>query len=292
MNTTTKTLIAVVIIETLLIGWLIYDKFQQKNINKEVSHELVQVKSDKAVIEEELNSMSKQYDNLKTNNKELNEKLEVQKEKIAETLNQLKHVKNTDRYKIKQLQDETETLKTIMKDFVKQIDELNTENKKLHKENTKITQNYNNVIAQTETLTYLKDSLSAQISIAKELKAENITILPLNQRDNSTSRARKFKKVKICFTLDDNVLAYKGSRFAYIRVAAPDGIILMNKESGMFSFQGREIAYSAKREVTYNGKKTDACTFYTTDIELVPGTYDVDIFMDSGQIGESKFTLK
>jgi len=39
----------------------------------------------------------------------------VQKEKIAETLNQLKHVKNTDRYKIKQLQDETETLKTIMK---------------------------------------------------------------------------------------------------------------------------------------------------------------------------------
>jgi len=292
MNSASKTLIIVIILETLIIGWLLYDKFQQKKENKEISHELVQVKSDKAVIEEELTSMSKQYDNLKTNNKVLNEKLEEQKQKIAETLRKLKYVKNADRLKIKQLQEETETLKTIMKDFVKQIDALNTENKKLHKENTKITENYNNVVAQTETLTYLKDSLSAQISIAKELKAENITILPLNIRDNSTSRARKFKKVKICFTIDDNVLARKGSRFAYIRVAAPDGIILMNKESGMFKFHGREIAFSAKREITYNGKKTDACTFYTTDIELVPGKYDVDIFMDGNQIGESHFTLK
>ncbi len=292
MNSTTKTLIIVVILETLIIGWLLYDKFQQKKENKEISHELVQVKSDKAVIKEELTSMSAQYDNLKTNNKELNEKLEVQKEKIAETLQKLKYVKNADRTKIKQLQDETETLKTIMKDFVKQIDALNTENKKLHKENTEITDNYNQVIAQTETLTYLKDSLSAQVMIAKELKAENISILTLNERDNSTARARKFKKVKICFTIDDNVLAHKGSRFAYIRVAAPDGIILMNSESGMFNFQGREIAYSAKREVTYNGKKTDVCTFYTTDNELVPGKYDVDIFMDAGQIGESNFSLK
>jgi len=292
MNSTSKTLIVVVIIETLLVGWLLFDKFQQKKVNKEISHELVQVKSDKAVIKEELTSMSKQYDNLKTNNKVLNEKLEVQKEKIAETLQKLKYVKSADRTKIKQLQDETETLKTIMKDFVKQIDALNTENKKLHKENTQITENYNHVISQTETLTYLKDSLSAQVMIAKELKAENISILSLNERDNTTSRARKFKKVKICFTIDDNVLAQKGSRFAYIRVAAPDGIILMNSESGMFNFHGREIAYSAKREVTYNGKKTDACTFYITDTELVPGKYDVDIFMDGSQIGESNFSLK
>jgi len=292
MNSTSKTLIIIIILETLIIGWLLYDKFQQKKENKEINHELVQVKSDKAVIEEELTSMSKQYDNLKTNNKELNEKLEEQKQKIAETLQKLRYVKGADRMKIKQLQDETETLKTIMKDFVKQIDALNTENKKLHKENTKITENYYNMVAQTETLTYVKDSLSAQILIAKELKAKDITILPLNQRDNSTSRARKFKKVKICFTIDDNVLARKGSRFAYIRVAAPDGIILMNKESGMFKFHGREIAFSAKREVTYNGEKTDACTFYTTDTELVPGKYDIDIFMDGNQIGESFFILK
>ncbi len=292
MNSTSKVLIAVVIIETLLIGWLIYDKFQQKRENKHISHELVQVKSDKAVIEEELLSISHRYDDLKTNNKELNEKLEEQKIKITETLEQLKHVKNTDRFRIKQLQEETETLKTIMKDFVKQIDNLNSENKKLHKENTEITENYNSVVARSETLTYLKDSLTAQVLVAKELKAEAITVIPLNKRDNTTSRASKFKKVKVCFTIDDNVLARKGSRFSYIRIAAPDGIILMNSESGMFNFHDREIAYSAKREVNYNGKKTDVCTYFITDTELVPGNYDVDIFMDGGQIGETKFNLK
>ncbi len=292
MNSTSKILIVIVIIETLLIGWLLYDKFQQQKVNKEIGHELVQVKSDKAAIEEELTSISKRYDELKTNNKEINEKLEVQKAKIAETLEQLKHVKNTDRYKIKQLQDETETLKSIMKDFVKQIDALNTENKKLHIENSQIKENYNNAVAQTETLTYLKDSLSAQVRIAKELKAENITVLPLNKRDHSTSRASKFYKVKVCFTIDDNVLARSGTRFAYIRIAAPDGIILLNSESGMFNFHDREIAYSSKREITYNGKKTDACTYFIANTEIVPGNYDVDIFMDGGQIGETTFSLK
>ncbi|NPA67450.1 MAG: hypothetical protein GXO50_02455, partial [Chlorobi bacterium] len=66
MNATSKTLTVVIILETLIIGWLLYDKFQQHKENKEISRELVQVKSDKAVIEEELRTMSKQYDDLKT----------------------------------------------------------------------------------------------------------------------------------------------------------------------------------------------------------------------------------
>ena len=45
MNSTSKILIVVIIIETLLIGWLLYDKFQQQKVNKEIGHELVQVKS-------------------------------------------------------------------------------------------------------------------------------------------------------------------------------------------------------------------------------------------------------
>ena len=94
MNSTSKILLTIVIIETLLIGWLIYDKFQKQKVQNDTQHELVQVKSEKAVIEEELKSISKRYDDLKTNNVELNEKLEEQKQKIAETLEKLKHVKN------------------------------------------------------------------------------------------------------------------------------------------------------------------------------------------------------
>jgi len=66
----------------------------------------------------------------------------------------------------------------------------------------------------------------------------------------------------------------------------------MNKESGMFKYHDREIAYSSKKEISYNGKKTDVCAYYISDTELLPGIYDVDIFMDNNQIGESKFTLK
>lgn len=292
MNSTSKILLAVVILMTLTIGWLIYDKFQQKNEQAMISKELVKIKSEKTVIEEELESMYRQYDGLKTDNKELNKELEAEKEKITETLRQLRRVKRTDHVKIKQLQEETETLKTIMKDYLKQIDKLNTENKRLVSENTNIRQNYNDEVARTETLTYITDSLSSQVKTAKELKAENISIAPLNKRDNSTNRASKLKKVKVNFTIDDNVLAAKGTRNAYIRIAGPDGIILMSNESGMFYYQEKEIAYSSKRELSYDGKKTNVCLFWTADAEQAPGKYSIDIFMDGGQIGEQNFSLK
>jgi len=292
MNSTSKILLFIVIIETAGIGWLVWDKFNQSEKNNKISKELVQTKSEKAVIEEELQTMYRQYDGLKTDNQELNDQLEKEKEKIIETLKQLKNVKRSNYAKIKQLQEETETLKTIMKDFVKQIDKLNTENKRLNTENSVIRKNYNDQVAKTDTLLSLKDSLSNQVKKAKVLKAENITIQTLNKRDRSTKRARKLKKVKICFTIDDNVLAKKGSRYAYIRIAGPDGIILMSDDSGMFNYQGKEIAYSSKRHLTYEGDKTEVCIFWTANTEQLEGKYDVDIFMDGNQIGEQYFTLK
>ncbi len=292
MNSTSKLLVVIVILETIILGWFVWDKMHQRYLTGEISKELVQVKSEHAVIEEELETMYRQYEGLKTNNKELNEQLEIEKEKITETLNQLKRVKRNDYAKIKLLQEETETLKTIMKDFVKQIDQLNTENKRLNIENVEITQNYMDEVLRTETLTYLKDSLSIQVKKAKVLKAENISILPLNLRDNETNRASKLNKIKVCFTIDDNVLAKAGSRYAYIRIAGPDGIILMSAESGMFDYQGKTIAYSSKRDFTYTGKKIDVCMFWTANSEQVSGKYDVDIFMDGSQIGEQSLTLK
>jgi hypothetical protein len=292
MNSTSKLLIIIIILETTALAWLIWDKFQQKEDFTSVSKELTEVKSEKAVIEEELQSMYKQYDGLKTNNEEINKQLDAEKEKIAQTLEQLKHVKSSDLYKIKQLQEETETLKTIMKDYIRQIDQLNSENIKLHSENTEIKKNYSEVLAKTENLNTIKDSLSQQVKIAKVLKAENILIQPLNKRDNETNRAGKLNKIKVCFTIDDNVIAKKGNRFVYIRIAGPDGIILMSEESGMFDYHGKEIAYSSKRDLVYNGQKTDVCIYWTANSEQATGKYDIDIFMDGSQIGQQYFVLK
>ncbi len=289
MNSTSKILLVIVILMTLAIGWLIYDKLNDQEI---MNNEIVQIKSEKAVIEGELETMYKQYNSLKTNNEELNEKLDAEKEKITETLEQLRRVKRTDYAKIKQLQEETETLKTIMKDYLKHIDKLNSENKILVYKNKEIMQNYEDEIARTETLTYVTDSLSSQVKTAKELKAKNISIEPLNNRNKITNRVSKLKKIKICFTIDDNVLARKGSRNVFIRIAGPDGIILLSNESGMFNYQGKEIAYSSKRDLSYNGKKTDACVFWTSDTEQAPGKYSVDVFMDGSQIGDKNFNLK
>jgi len=292
MNSVSKLLIIIVILETAAIGWLAWDKIKQEKEVNVATRNLVQAKSEKAVIEEELETMYRQYDGLKTNNQELNEQLDKEKEKIEETLRQLKGVKRGNRAKIKQLQEQTETLKSIMKDFVKQIDKLNVENKRLNVENTRIKNNYDNQIAKTDSLTEEKENLTKQVKKAKVLRAENISVVILNKRDKSTKRARKLKKIKTCFNIDDNILAKKGNRNAYVRISGPDGIILMSEESGMFMYKEKEIAYSSKRNLTYDGKKTNVCIFWTANAEQSAGKYEIDIFMDGSLIGTQYFSLK
>jgi len=67
---------------------------------------------------------------------------------------------------------------------------------------------------------------------------------------------------------------------------------LNDSENNLFNFEGKDIVYSAKREVDYEGKNTDICIFWANKADLPAGIYNVDIFTDGKQIGTTTFTLK
>ena len=71
MNSTSKILLVLVIVLTVSIGWLIFDKLQQRSENAKISKQLVEIKSEKSIIEGELETMYTQYESLKTDNKDL-----------------------------------------------------------------------------------------------------------------------------------------------------------------------------------------------------------------------------
>ncbi len=282
----------VVVIESLGLGYFAYKTFSKKEETKEIKETLVQEQSEKEEVKNELAKIYEQYESLKSTNTGLSAKLEAEQERISKMMNELKYVKSSDKAKLKQLKEETETLKKIMKDFVRQIDQLNTENKKLSSEKEEAQANYENQVAKTDSLNKEKEDLALQVKIAKKIKVKSITVNPLNKRDKETARARKVRKIKVNFQLGENELARKGKRAVFIRIASPDGIILMNDASGIFTHKGKELMYSAKREVDYQGKTIQTSVFMETREEQLPGKYSVDIFVDGNAVGEQSFHLK
>lgn len=283
-----------IIVLFLIIAYFVFDKMRSSKLQKETMEQVVVNTKQKDSLQNELEKLYDTYNSLKTNNEAINDSLLAQKQRIAELMDQLQHTNSIDKYQINQLKKEVETLKKIMKSYVRQIDSLYTQNQILITKNTEIKQQYNEVKNKNEILVQKKDSLEQTVKIAEKLATYNIQLEGLNKRGKQTKRINKVKRFKVCFTLSENPVAQQGRKKIYIRVTKPDDYVLRNSHSGFFNYQGKSIAYSSVKEINYDGKQQDICMYYILENEenLPAGKYTIFIFADGYQIGDKDIVLK
>ena len=283
-------LVVLLALISISLGYLLYQQ-QQETIT--VLAQLEQTSSEKTEVTNELNGLLDQYESLKTNNDSLNEKLNTEQEKIKKMLKNLKKVKYSNAEMIKQYKKETETLRRIMRSYVGTIDSLNTLNEELIAENTEVKNQYQLIVDEKDNLMLEKDSLAGQVEEAASVRVFNISATGLNKRDRETNRVNRLEKIKTCLTLKENSIAVHGSRTIYVRIAKPSGEILYESSEDLFQFGDQMIAYSAKRDIEYEGKNTDVCVYYTHVGEFLPiGTYTADFFVEGNRVNTIKFELK
>ncbi len=276
----------------LLIIFLVYSNLKTKKEYQKTIYNLEQTAAEKDSLQSELENIYAQYQDLKTNNDTLNQKLNAQKQKVAQLIQELRHVKATDKQKVEELKQEVVLLRNIMKSYIKQIDSLYQKNQVLVKENRQIKQQYSAVVVQKQQLEQVADSLKKTVKIAATLEARPISFLALNRRDRTTRRIRRTKKFQVCFTLLANKIAPKGTKTIYLRIARPDGEILINDNSSTFVYQGKEIFYSAQKQVDYQGKDTQVCIYYSNNTELPSGKYTAYVFVGDRLILTNEIELK
>lgn len=287
-----KIQLIVLVILALVVVFLLVDKFMQKKKTDDIIVQLEESNTEKQNINDELKSLYDQYENLKTENDTINAKLENEKERIVELMEELKYVKSSNAVKIKEYKKELSTIRSIMRSYIVQIDSLNTQNQELRAENKNVRNQYQTVLNEKEDLSNERDSLAGTVEKAATLKAMNLIATGINVRGKETNRISKLDKIKVCFTIDENIIASKGNKWIYIRIAKPDKYVLKESEYDLFDYEGNQIAYTAKREVAYNGQKTDMCIYWKKSEELIAGLYYVDIFTEGKRIGTVAFNLK
>ncbi|OFX47046.1 MAG: hypothetical protein A2X13_05940 [Bacteroidetes bacterium GWC2_33_15] len=269
-----------------VVTWLYID---QRKTTEEIQTVLT---SEKDSLQSHLEQLKAEYDELMTDNDSINQQLNLEKKKIDNLIAELKTTKATNFAKIKQLEAELGTLRAVAQSYVRQIDSLNTMNQALVAENIKVK---NEIIeAQTENkeLEETNKDLTGKVELASTLRTENLKAIPINKRGKANSKINKIEKIKVDFTIKENVLAKVGERDIFLRIAGPDDYILAKSEEDLFEYQGQQIVFSAKRPVDYIGKDLDVTIYWDNNGALIPGQYDVYIFGDGAEIGTTTFDIQ
>jgi peptidoglycan hydrolase CwlO-like protein len=281
--------IALIIIFAIIsaTGWFMY--YQESKINKQTIVKYETVTDEKAKVTTELNELLVQYDDLSTNNDSLNLQLSAEKQKIALLIDEIKKTKNASGWQIAKYKKELGTLRQIMRGYIHQIDSLNTLNIALKTENTTVKTQYNDVQNEKKVLEDKNSELSTKVSIATTLRAMNINAIGINEKGKEKNKANKVEKIKVCFTVAQNKVTEAGNKDIYIRITAPNNVVLGNATTIL---DGTETTYSAYRSIEYENKDIDVCVFWANNTKLEAGNYVVDIFESGKIIGNSTFFLK
>ena len=281
-------IIAVLVVVIAVVGFL---AFNESRKNKEMS-ELFAV--EKQEMENEYSTFSTQYDELQVqiNNDSLKEKLESEKLKTQRLLEELRQVKTTNAAEIMRLKKELRTVRAVLRSYVMQIDSLNKINEALTKENVEVKNKYSQATAQISNLSAEKKSLNEKVTLAAQLDATNISVLPTNKRGKKAKKVKDVKKLAISFTIVKNITATTGNKTIYVRIAKPDNEILTKSSANTFAYEDRNIGYSIKKYIEYTGEEQQVTVYWDVEEFLPAGTYHVYLFADGNMIGQNAFSLQ
>ncbi len=296
MQRKTKIGIFITVIAVLLIGggigfFLMYQNIQSKN--QAITEMSQQFELEKEQLTDEYSQLALQYEGygLRIGNDSLANLLDAQRYKVQRLLEELRTVKASNVKRINELKNELGLLRTIMRQYVIQIDSLNALNTQLRTENKVVTQRYTEEQLKTSALVEEKKVLTTKITLASILEARNITVESLTEKGRKATKISKTAQLKFNFIINKNISASTGEKFIYLRILQPDESALVKKNDNVFLFENKYINYSARRPIEYEGEDVPVTIYWDVEEYLQPGSYRADIFADGYIIGSSKFNL-
>ena len=280
-----KVMYALIAVAVLLAGALAYIWYQKSSLVKDLTIEKEELTEQMIALQNDYATLSSDYDDI---NLQLDSsRLEVQMliEKITKT-------EATNRSKIRQYEKELGTLRSIMRNYIVQIDSLNTLNKQLTADAAAARREAAESRRRQQELSKTVEDLSGQVAAGSVIKARGIRIEAYNASDKVTDRSSRVVRLLTTLSLVENDLAPKGPVRVYIRVKGPDGILLTNDSQRTFEVNGEPMICSASREVDYQGKEVELSIYLNDITGYVKGIYTVEAYTEQSLLGTAELLLR
>lgn len=280
-----RTMWILVVVAVALVAVLGYVWSQKSSLISELEDE-------KRDLTEQMESLQNDYATLSSDYDNINSQLDTSRAEVADLLERIKKTNATNRAKMRQYEKELGTLRSIMRNYIVQIDSLNSLNHKLTAEAAAARREAAASKAESAQLSQQVENLTGQVAAGSVIKARGLHIAAYNSSDKVTDRSSRTVRLLTSLSLVENDLAPKGPVRVFIRVKDPDGIILTNSNRSSFTFNGETMVASASRRVDYEGSEVDL-SIYMNDIpEYRKGVYTVEAYTEQSFLGKSELMLR
>jgi hypothetical protein len=276
----------------LLLGTIIYtvSLFQEKKKTEAI------LSQEKQLVVEDLNSLKSEYDKAILESNATNEELVSARDNIAKYIDSVKAMKS-DITALSRYRRQVGVLKAEREQLLKQVDSLT-------RSNSMIAMQRDSAYVELEKQTVFNDSLVVQntqladvVEKGSALNLSKFSIDAVKERGSgklvSTSKAKRTDKLKVCFTVADNIIADAGDREFAIEVLDPQGNVL-GQSSTKTTDDGASITYSKGTGFYYENRALDVCDYIDKPAgDFQEGNYMVNVYDDKLKLlGTNKFELK
>ena len=169
-------------------------------------------------------------------------------------------------------------------------EQLTTENIELKNETQVLNQSINNIKLE-------KKDLNQKVQLLSKLKIEDFIIAAIDVKGKERSdsfRKKHINQLQITFVLSENEVAPIEGKKLWIRVVAPDNTVYydVNMGSGSFTFIGRELFYTAQKEILYDRSQQKVVVYYEKGTPYLIGPHTVEVYTDDYLVGSGSFIVK
>ncbi|MDO4757824.1 MAG: hypothetical protein Q4A18_01020 [Rikenellaceae bacterium] len=257
------------------------------SIHREQMRDNQLLAADRDSIQAGLNGLILEYDSLRYQNDSIAESLT----KANELVEQLKQERRWNYNKMRQYEKELGSLRTVMRGYIRQIDSLNTLNKKLITENVGYRKEISSANLRADMAEERSAELENKVKVGAVIRARDIRLTALNNNGREVSRIKNADRLRVDFALSANELATPGNKAIYVRITSPDGYVLTTEAMPTFEFEGSALSYSAMREVDYQNADLEVGIYFNSS-GFAPGTYKIELYMEGRMIGSNDLAMR
>lgn len=248
--------------------------------------------AEKEDLTEQMVALQNDYATLSSDYDTINSQLDSSREEVTQLIEKIKKTEATNRAKMRQYEKELGTLRSIMRNYIVQIDSLNTLNKKLTADAAAARREAAESRRRAESMKETVANLSSQVATGSIIKGRGLILEAYNSSNKVTDRSSRTVRLLASLCLVENDLAAKERVRVYIRVKDPEGILLTNASMKSFTYNGETLMCSASREVDYTGSEVEL-SIYLNDIPTyVKGVYTVEAYTEQALLGKAELLLR
>lgn len=248
------------------------------------------VESARQLFEEQNTLLQRDAESLVHELEELKDRNDTMMIKYQEAVTMLEQLQKERTYNYNQLakyKKEVETLRGVMKGYLRQIDSLNTINSNLQAENVAYKKEITTAQLRADVAEERADELGTKVRIGSVIRTSAVRIVALNDNSKEVRRIKQAARLRVDFELTANELAEPGEKSIYICITAPDGYVLSSEDMILFMYEGEEMMASAVRKVDYENQSVPVSIYYD-GTHFEKGTYRVDIYIDGRHSGSQE----